>query len=274
MIKATDVKSLREMTGAGMMDAKNALTEAGGDFEVAKDLLRKKGLKTADKKAGREAKEGLVIIKEYNNQVVVAQVACETDFVAKNERFQEFVNEYADQIERRANFSDEDVAEVIAEIGENIQLGTGIAIPLPELENIDPRSEVQYVSTYIHGKVADGLGRIGVAVTYKGDGNTDLEVGKKIAMHIASANPKALTVDTLDPEWVAKEKAFLTSEALESGKPAEIVEKMIGGRMNKVLKEVCLENQAFVMNPDQTVGELAEEENIEIVSFVRLAIGE
>jgi len=273
MIKAVDVKNLREMTGAGMMDAKKALTEANGDVETAKDILRKAGLKTADKKSGREANEGLIIVKEYDDKVVVAQVACETDFVAKNEKFQSFVNEYADNVENGKDFSDEDVAEVIAEIGENIQLGDAVSFSLPELQD-DPRSEVQYVSTYVHGRVADGLGRIGVVVVYKGDGNTDVEVGKKIAMHIASTNPKALTVDTLDPEWVAKEKAFLTSEALESGKPADIVEKMIGGRMNKVLKEVCLENQAFVMNPDQTIGQYAEAENIEIVSFIRLAVGE
>ena len=263
MISAQQVKELREMTGAGMMDAKNALTDASGDIDDAKEILRKKGLQIADKKAGREANEGLVIVKNYDDHVVIAEINCETDFVAKNEKFQQFVETVADNINDGTETTNEMISTVISEIGENIQLGD---------RGVVGKVEGVHFATYVHGQVTQNMGRLGVILVYAGVQNE--EAAHKVAMHIASINPKAVNADKLDQDWIEKERVFLTNQALESGKPPEIVEKMIEGRMKKVIKDVCLEEQSFVIDPNLTVKQYADKEQISIMTFVRIGVGE
>ena len=263
-ITAKMVKDLRTMTGAGMMDCKMALIATKGDMDLAKDELRKNGILIADKKAGRDANEGLVGVRVTQDAAFVVMVNCETDFVARNERFQSFVTEYLERAETQEDFGDEDVANVVAEVGENIKLG-----------GIETVKQVNVLGGYVHGKVADELGTIGVVVSLKGEPTTELGVlAHTIAMHIAAANPKAVDSDSLDPAFIEKERKFLTDQAIESGKPAGIAEKMVEGRMRKMLKEVTLVDQSFVVDPDKTVGEVLKEANAEVVEFVRLAVGE
>ncbi len=263
-ITAKMVMNLRAMTGAGMMDCKVALIATKGDIDLAKDELRKKGMMIADKKASRKANEGLVGVRIEQNAAYIVMVNCETDFVARNDKFQSFVKEYLDQTEKQALFSNEDVAKVVAELGENIKLGSAETI-----------NQVNVLGGYVHGKVADELGTIGVVVSIKGEPTTELGVlAHTIAMHIAASNPKAVDVDSLDPEFIEKERKFLTDQAIESGKPVEIAEKMVEGRMRKMLKEVTLVDQPFVVDPDKTVGTVLKEAGAEVVEFVRLAVGE
>lgn len=263
-ITAKAVQELRRMTGAGIMDAKAALVATKGDMEEAKDWLRKKGKMIADKKADRDTDQGLVGIRITNEAAYIVKVGCETDFVARNERFQTFVREYLDNVEKGADFSNEDVTNVVAEIGENIKLGEHKTL-----------NQVNVLAGYVHNKVAEDLGTIGVLVSVKGEPSTELAVlAHSIAMHIAAANPKAIDANSLDPEFIEKERKFLTDQAMESGKPAEIAEKMVAGRMKKMLKEVTLVDQPFVIDPDKTVGAVLKEADAEVVEFVRFAIGE
>lgn len=261
-VTASAVKELREMTGAAMMDCKNALVEANGDMEAAKDLLRKRGLKLADKKAGRDTQEGLVGVHVTDNVGVMVTVNCETDFVTRNTRFQKLVDDILHHTSVASSETPNLVTEAIAEIGENIQIGAKHLVMLQEGEQ---------VATYVHNKSTDSMGGLAVMMVYRGD---DAETARRVAMHIASAKPQAVNVDQLDPEWVAKEKAFLMEQARETGKPEEIIEKMISGRMQKVLREVTLVDQPFVVDPDKTVGAVLDEHNLQVVSFVRCAIGE
>lgn len=258
-ITAKEVQSLRVMTGAPMMDCKLALVAAKGHLETAKDWLRKKGLTQVDKKANRDANEGLVGVYVSDYSVGLAEVNCETDFVARNETFQDFVRAVTRRIVDDRAFK-ADTAEIVATLGENIKLRRCFAFDANDHETI---------STYIHGSVSEGVGRIGVAVIHTGDD----DLGKKIAMHIAASNPKAISVEQLDSEWVENEKRLLTEQAIESGKPEHIVEKMIAGRMNKVLREVTLMSQPFVMDMEKTVGDLLEENDARVVDFIRLEVG-
>lgn len=260
-VTASAVKNLREETGAGMMECKNALVEADGDMEAARDLLRKRGLKLADKKAGRETQEGLVAVRITNEGAFMAVVNCETDFVARNEKFQDFADLVVHRFSVAGQVSQDEMAQAVSEIGENIQIGDSLAM-------LD--SNVNY-ATYVHNRVRDNMGTLAVVVAYEGD---DAEAARKVAMHIASAKPKAVSVDELDPDWVAKEKEFLMDQARESGKPEEIIEKMVVGRMTKSLKEVSLVDQPFVVDPDRTVGKFLDEHGINVVTFARYAITE
>lgn len=270
-ITASMVKELRDTTGAGMMDAKKALTESNGDMEAAVDWLRTKGLAKAAKKSGRTAAEGLVAVKVQGGHGVAVEVNSETDFVGKNAEFQSMVSGIADvaltvsdiDALNKANLGGKPVAEVItdaiAKIGENMSLRRMSAI------------DGETVVSYVHNAAAPGMGKIGVLVALNGG---DEALGKQIAMHIAAVNPASLSEDDLDPAVVEKEKQVQMDIARESGKPEQVIEKMIVGRMKKYMSEVTLVNQAFVVNPDITVGEATKEAGATITGFVRLEVGE
>ena len=272
-ITAALVKELREKSGAGMMDAKKALTEVDGDMEAAMDWLRTKGLATAAKKSGRTAAEGLVAVKVVGGTGVAVEVNAETDFVGKNAEFQTMVGGIAtaalsvDDIDalKAADVNgksvEETVTDAIAKIGENMSVRRMAKV------------SGDIVGTYVHTAAADGMGKIGVLVALKGG---DEGLAKQIAMHVAAADPRpqSLTEADLDPEVVAKEEKILTDQARESGKPENIIENMIKGRMKKFFGEVTLVNQSFVINPDVTVGQAAKDAGAEILGFVRLEVGE
>ncbi len=270
-ITAKLVKELRDMTGAGMMDAKKALTEVEGDIEAAVDWLRTKGLAKAAKKSDRLAAEGLVGMKVEGGKGVVVEVNSETDFVGKNAEFQEMVAGIAaaalgvSDVEalKAADLGGKPVADVltdkIATIGENMSLRRMAAV------------EGDVVASYMHNAAAAGLGKIGVLVALKGG---DEAFGKQVAMHIAASNPASLSEADLDPAVVEHEKQVQMDIARESGKPEQVIEKMIIGRMKKFMSEVTLLGQAFVVNPDLTVAEAAKEAGAEIVGFVRMEVGE
>ncbi|WP_238366606.1 translation elongation factor Ts [Mesobacterium pallidum] len=270
-ITAAQVKELREMTGAGMMDAKKALVETDGDMEAAVDWLRTKGLAKAAKKSGRTAAEGLVAVKVDGGTGVAVEVNSETDFVAKNADFQDMVSKIAgaavnvDSVEAlaEADVAGKKVADMItdkiATIGENMSLRRMAKI------------SGDVVATYVHNAATDGMGQIGVVVALKGG---DEAFGKQVAMHIAAANPQALNEAELDPSIVEKEKQVQIDIARESGKPDAVIEKMIVGRMKKFLAEITLTGQQFVMDTDKTVAEAAEAAGAEILGFIRMQVGE
>ena len=270
-ITASMVKELRDSTGAGMMDAKKALTENNGDMEAAVDWLRTKGLAKAAKKSGRTAAEGLVAVKVEGGRGVAVEVNSETDFVGKNAEFQSMVSKIADAALKVDDVEALKAAEIdgktvetaltdaIAKIGENMSLRR-----MQTLEG-------ETVVSYVHNAAAPGMGKIGVLVAMTG-GNEEL--GRQIAMHIAAVNPASLSEADLDPAVVEKEKQVQMDIARESGKPEAVIEKMITGRMQKYMSEVTLVNQSFVVNPDLTVGKAAEEAGATITGFVRLEVGE
>jgi elongation factor Ts len=270
-ITAALVKELRDMTGAGMMDAKKALTETDGDMEAAVDWLRTKGLAKAAKKSGRTAAEGLVAVVVEGNTGVAVEVNSETDFVAKNAEFQTMVSNIANaalgvsdvEALTAADLGGKSVADTItdkiATIGENMSVRRMAKI------------EGETVVTYVHNAATDGMGKIGVLVAMTGG---DEALGKQVAMHIAAVNPAALSEAELDPAVVEKEKQVQMDIARESGKPEAVIEKMIEGRMKKFVAEATLLNQAFVINPDVTVGQAAKDAGAEITGFVRLEVGE
>lgn len=285
-ITASLVKELREKTGAGMMDCKKALTETDGDVEGAVDWLRAKGLSAVEKKSGRIAAEGLVAVAVDGAQGAVVEINSETDFVARNEDFQALVAEAADLGLKAGGDLDglkaaqtaggksveEAVNNAIATIGENMNLR---------------RYEVASVSngviaSYVHGAVKPGMGRIGVLIALESTGDADKlsDIGKQVAMHVAASAPKATTRDDVDPADIQREREVLTAQAKESGRPDNIIEKMVEGRLRKFYEESVLTEQAFVIDPDKTVGAAVEDVAKEIGSpitvkgFVRMAIGE
>lgn len=274
-ITAAMVKELREATGAGMMDAKKALTENNGDIQAAVDWLRTKGLATAAKKAGRVAAEGLVGIAVRDGRGVAVEINSETDFVAKNADFQKLVSDIAavaldtgnDLDALRAGklasgTVDEVLTEAISRIGENISLR--------RVQALDGQTVVHYV----HNAAAEGMGKIGVLVALSGDKEKAEETGKQIAMHIAATAPASLSQADLDPALVEREKSVLTEQARESGKPDAVIAKMIEGRMAKFFEEVTLLGQKFVINPDLTVEQACKDAGVEITGFVRMVVGE
>jgi elongation factor Ts len=265
------VKELRESTGAGMMDAKKALTDNAGDMAAAVDWLRTKGLANAAKKSGRTAAEGLVAVKVDGNKGIAVEVNSETDFVGKNAEFQGMVSGIADvaitvdtvDALNAAPMGGKTVAEIvtdkIATIGENMSVRRMQAI------------SGDLVVSYVHNAAAPGMGKIGVLVAMTGG---DDAFGKQVAMHIAAVNPASLSEADLDPAVVEKEKQVQIDIARESGKPDAVIEKMIVGRMKKYMSEVTLLNQQFVVNPDLTVADAAKEAGATITGFVRLEVGE
>ncbi len=270
-ITAAMVKELREATGAGMMDAKKALTENDGDMEAATDWLRTKGLAKAAKKSGRTAAEGLVAVAVDGGKGVAVEVNSETDFVAKNADFQKMVGGIAQvalsvgdvdalkAADMNGKSVEQTVTDAVAVIGENMGVRRMATL------------EGETVVTYVHNAAATDMGNIGVLVAMTGD---DAAFGRQVAMHIAATNPAALNEADLDPAIVEKEKQIQMDIARESGKPEQVIEKMIVGRMKKYMAEVTLVNQSFVVNPDLTVGAAAAEAGVEITGFVRLEKGE
>ena len=270
-ITAKLVKELRDSTGAGMMDAKKALTETNGDMEAAVDWLRTKGLAKAAKKSGRIAAEGLVAVAVEGGKGVAVEVNSETDFVGKNADFQAMVGKIAaaatgvDTVEALAATEVDGkpveamITDAVATIGENMSLRRMAVV------------EGETVVSYIHNSVTDGMGKIGVLVGLKG---ADNGIGKQLAMHIAAANPASLSEADLDASVVEKERQVQIDIARESGKPEAVIEKMIVGRMKKYMAEVTLLNQQFVVNPDLTVGDAAKEAGVEITGYARVEVGE
>ena len=253
------VKELRERTGAGMMDCKKALTETDGDIELAIENMRKSGAAKAAKKAGNIAAEGTIIIKQNDGVAVLVEVNCQTDFVAKDESFLAFANKVADAAiaetitieDLQAKF-EEDRVELVTKIGENINVR--------RLQYIAGENLVEYR----HGE------RIGVVVA----GVADEETLKHVAMHVAASNPDYLTPDDVPADVVEKEKQVQIDIAMNEGKPAEIAEKMVVGRMKKFTGEVSLTGQAFIMEPKKSVGEILKEKNATVTSFARVEVGE
>ena len=270
-ITAQLVKQLRETSGAGMMDAKKALTETDGDMEAAMDWLRTKGLAKAAKKSGRTAAEGLVSVAVKGGKGIAVEVNSETDFVGKNADFQAMVGNIANAA---LGVSDIDALQAAEIDGKSVEATVNDAIATIG-ENMSVRRmgvlEGTHVATYVHNAVADGMGKIGVLVALSGDNEA---FGKQVAMHIAAVNPVSLSETDLDPAVVEKEKNVQMDIARESGKPEAVIEKMIVGRMKKYMSEVTLLNQQFVVNPDLTVADAAKEAGVEITGFSRLEVGE
>lgn len=281
-ITAQMVKELRETTGAGMMDCKKALQEAEGDMERAIDLLREKGLSKAAKKSDRIAAEGLVAIEMNADNTVgaIVEINSETDFVAKNEDFKTFVKDVA---EMALATEKEDVAGLLTESHKEGALSEVLNNRIATIgEKLDIRRFAKIttngqVAGYIHGG-----GKIGVLVELETESRDAdvLAMGKDIAMQVAAMNPRYVSKDDVDPEYIAHETEILTQQALNEGKPANIVEKMIKGRLEKQLKEVCLVEQTFVKNPDLTIKQLVADaakkvgSEIKVARVVRFEVGE
>ena len=281
-ITAAMVKELRETTGAGMMDAKKALTETEGDMEAAIDWLRTKGLAKAAKKADRVAAEGLIGVQVTDGRGIAVEINSETDFVAKNADFQQLVRDITDialttatdvEVLRATHLNGKPVSEVltdaIARIGENLTLRRMHLL------------EGDTVVSYVHNAATEGMGKIGVLVALNGDKDKAQAIGKQFAMHIAATNPVSLSEATLDPTLLARELEVQTAKALEenasSAKPkpeAVIQNNIIPGRMKKFVGENTLLGQPFVINPDLTVEQAAKEAGVEITGFARVAVGE
>lgn len=286
-ITASLVKELRQKSGAGMMDCKKALTETAGDLDAAVDWLRTKGLATASKKSGRVAAEGLVAVTSSGTSGAIVELNAETDFVGRNEEFQKLVSDIAtvsanekgdlDAI-KAAKYpgSDETVEETltakIATIGENMNLRRSSSLSVGN----------GVVSSYIHNSVAPGLGKIGILIALESEGDAArLDVlGKQVAMHVAATNPESISVDDLDQTLVERERTVLSDQARESGKPEEIIAKMVEGRINKYYQEVVLLKQTFVVDGENTVEkaiELVAKEigsPVKLTGMVRFAVGD
>ena len=260
-ITAAMVKELREITSGAMMDCKKALTECDGDMEAAKEFLRKKGQASADKKSSRETTEGSIAVATAPGKAALIKIACETDFVAINDDFQAFigglceqametgVENFADQTSSKGSIKEQFV-EAIAKMGENISFTEGASWDV---------AENAVVGAYTHAK-----GKIGVLLELTADKAVDTDkatvLAKDVAMHIAACHVEAISSDDLDPAAIEKERAFLIDQAKESGKPDNIIEKMVEGRIQKFKKEICLLDQSFVKEPDRTISKLLEEQ--------------
>ena len=284
-ITAALVKELRDKTSAGMMDCKKALNETGGDLEAAVDWLRTKGIAKADKKAGRIAAEGLVAVALAPNTGALVEINSETDFVARNDGFQAAVAEIAN-LGLTAN-SNEELAAATTTSGDNVtEFLKKLVGKIGENMNFRRMAKLTVsdgvVAGYIHNSVAAGMGKIGVLVALESSGDkAKLEdLAKKIAMHVAATSPLALSVDDLDPAVVQKERDMLKAEALESGKPEAIVDKMVEGRMTKFFKESVLMTQVFVMDGERSIAKVIEDEaaalgaDVKMTGYVRMGLGE
>ncbi len=280
-ITAALVKDLRDKTGAGMMDCKKALTETDGDLEVAIDWLRKKGLAAAAKKSGRVAAEGLVAVASAPGKASVVEVNAETDFVARNETFQSYVQTVAkialdvgEDIEslKAAPFpgTDRTVAEelthLVATIGENMNLRRVRVLSVPQ----------GTVATYMHNALKPGVGKIGVLAALEGPGEIAVleTLGRQVGMHVAATRPEALDVDAVDPAALEREKAVLSEQARASGKPENIIEKMVEGRIRKYYEEVVLLEQVWVHDGESRVRAVAKKAGVKLTGFVRFQLGE
>jgi elongation factor Ts len=285
-ITASMVKELRDTTGAGMMDAKNALVENNGDMEASIDWLRQKGLSKAAKKSGRTAAEGLVAVAKSGTAAAVVEINAETDFVARNDQFQGFVKKAAELALTSANTAEELAAApygdgktvqetlttLIATIGENMSIRRVAKLSVSQ----------GLVATYIHNSVSDGMGKIGVLVALESDADADkLEMlGKQIAMHIAATNPAFLDTSSVDPSVLEREKNVIRATAKEAGKADDIIEKMLEGRVRKFYEEVVLLEQIYVMDGETKVSKIVENaakehgKSVKLTGYVRFQLGE
>ncbi|WP_306119950.1 MULTISPECIES: translation elongation factor Ts [unclassified Roseitalea] len=286
-ISAALVKQLREATGAGMMDCKKALEATDGDLDAAIDWLRKKGIAKAEKKSGRTAAEGLIGVAAEGTAAVAVEINSETDFVARNDAFQSLVADVASvalgtdgTVEAVAaaphpgsgKSVEEAIKDAVATIGENMTLRRAAKLTVGS----------GVVATYVHNAVKTDMGKMGVLVAIEttGDAEAAGTIGRQIAMHVAATNPLAIDVDDLDPAAVEREKTIFSEQARASGKPDNIVEKMVEGRLRKFYEEVCLLKQSFVINPDLSVEQALKEAEKDIgapakvTGFVRFALGE
>lgn len=286
-ITAALVKALREKSGAGMMDCKKALTECDGDLEAAADFLRAKGLSAAAKKAGRVAAQGLVGVAVGPNSGAIVEVNSETDFVARNDQFQAFVNTVAELALANDGSLEavmasgypgtdrtvaEELTDLIATIGENMSIRRAGGLTV----------ESGLVASYVHNSVADNLGKIAVLVALESEAPAEklATLGKDIAMHVAATNPQALDVESLDPALIEREKAVQIEKARESGKPDNIIEKMIEGRMRKYYEEVVLLQQVSVVDGERTIGKVVADAagelggEVKLSGYLRFELGE
>ena len=286
-ITASEVKSLRERTGAGMMDCKNALAENAGDMDAAIDWLRTKGLAAAAKKAGRVAAEGLVGVAVSEQAAAIVEINSETDFVARNDSFQALVQSVAVvSLESGGDYVgtlgttypgesrtvSEQVQHMVSTIGENIQFRRSAGLSVT----------AGIVASYMHNAVVPNLGKIGVLVALESDGDTEklIALGRQIAMHVAAANPLSLSVESLDPVVVERERTVLAEQARESGKTEEIIAKMTEGRLRKFYEEAVLNEQVFVVDGETKIAKVVERAvedvgaDIKLTGFVRYALGE
>jgi elongation factor Ts len=284
-ITAQMVKELREATGAGMMDCKAALAETGGEMDAAVDWLRKKGLSKAAKKAGRVAAEGLVGVAIAGTKGVVVEVNSETDFVARNDLFQGLVKmiaqvalEVGTDVEKikaakaGAITVADAISDTIAKIGENMTLRRAASLSIGK----------GVVASYVHNSVTDGLGKIGVIVGLESSGKSDelAALGRMVAMHVAAANPQAVESTGLDPALVARERDVLSDKAKASGKPANVIEKIVESGLKTYYKEVCLLDQPYIHDPNKSVSQALKEAEgrvggpVKVTGFVRYALGE
>jgi elongation factor Ts len=284
-ITAQMVKELRERTGAGMMDCKTALQETGGEMEQAVDLLRKRGLAKAAKKAGRIAAEGLIGVAVDGSKGVVVEVNSETDFVARNDLFQGLVKMIASvalnvgtDVEKikAAKVGDitlaEAIGETIAKIGENMSLRRASSLSVAN----------GVIGTYVHNSVDQDLGKIAVMVALESNANSDelKRFGRMLAMHVAASNPQAIDPSGLDPEVVRREKEVLADKYKAQGKPANVIDKIVESGLKTFYKEVCLLDQAYIHDPDKTVSQATKEAEgkvgapIKVTGFIRYALGE
>jgi elongation factor Ts len=285
-ITATLVKDLREKTGAGMMDCKQALVASGGDIEASIDWLRKKGLAAAAKKSGRIAAEGLVGVAAGTREGAIVEVNAETDFVARNDQFQAYVHTVAklsltssadmESLKQMPHPSGRSVAEelthLIATVGENMTLRRAAKLSVNH----------GIVATYIHNALAPGLGRIGVLVALESSGDTEklAALGRQLAMHVAAAKPDALRIEDVDQSALDRERAVLSDQARASGKPEAIIEKMVDGRLRKYYEEVVLLEQVFVVDGETKIAKVVEGAAkdigapVALTGFVRFALGE
>ena len=272
MISALLVKELREKSGAGMMDAKKALLETDGDLEAAQDWLRTKGLLKAEKKSSRVAADGLVGVRVHENEGMMIELNSETDFVATNKEFTDLVDLILDQgfgitdKDKLLNksVSGKNIQEIInnkiATIGENISLRRVISI------------KGSNIYSYLHNSVSKDCGKIGVLVSL--EGNKDEDFGKKLAMHIAATSPLAMSENDLDADLVDREKKIINEQLISEGKPADIAEKILSGKLKKFYEENTLLNQKFVMDPDSSISQVLEKNNQVLINFVRFKVGE
>jgi len=286
-ITAALVKELREKSGAGMMDCKKALTETNGDIEAAIDWLRAKGISKADKKSGRTAAEGLIGIASAGHKAVVIELNSETDFVARNDAFQDLVRGIANVALTTDGSVDaisaatypasgkpvaDTIKDAIATIGENMTLRRSALLEV----------EHGVVATYVHNAAGDGIGKLGVLVALKSVGDKEVltSLGRQVAMHIAATNPLAIRAEEVDAAVAERERNVFIEQSRASGKPDAIIEKMVDGRMRKFFEEVALLSQAFVINPDVTVGQAVKDAEklagaaIEVTGMARLLLGE
>ena len=280
-ITAALVKDLREKTGAGMMDCKKALTETDGDIEVAVDWLRKKGLAAAAKKSGRVAAEGLVGVATAQNKAAIIEVNAETDFVARNETFQGFVEaaakvvlEVGDDLDaiKAAPFPGtgrtvaEELTHLVATIGENMTIRRAKVLSVKQ----------GVVASYMHQALKPGLGKIGVLAAVEGPGEfATLEtLGRQVGMHVAATRPEALDVDAVDPAALERERAVLSDQARASGKPENIIERMVEGRIRKYYEEVVLLEQVWVHDGESRVRAVVKKAGVTLTGFERFALGE